>query len=196
MMVVPLVARERCLAALTVVSAQSGRRYDRDDLELAAELARRAALAVDNARLYRASQEARKAAEKANRAKDEFLATLSHELRTPLTPILGWTVMLRSGNLDQAAMLRGLEVIERNVRAQTQLIGDLLDVSRIITGKLRLEVRPIDLAPVIEAGVDAVRRPRRPRRSRSTSTSPRACPGARATPTACSRWSGTWSATR
>ena len=65
--------------------------------------------------------------------------------------------MLRSGNLDQASILRGLEVIERNVRAQTQLIGDLLDVSRIITGKLRLEVRPIDLAPVVEAGVDAVR---------------------------------------
>jgi PAS domain S-box-containing protein len=157
MMVVPLMARDRCLAALTVVSAQSGRRYVRDDLDLAAELGRRGALAVDNARLYRASQEARNAAEKANRAKDEFLATLSHELRTPLTPILGWTVMLRSGNLDQASMLRGLEVIERNVRAQTQLIGDLLDVSRIITGKLRLEVRPIDLAPVVEAGVDAVR---------------------------------------
>jgi PAS domain S-box-containing protein len=157
MMVVPLLARDRCLAALTVVSAQSGRRYGRDDLDLAAELGRRAALAVDNARLYRASQDARSAAEKANRAKDEFLATLSHELRTPLTPILGWTVMLRSGNLDQASMLRGLEVIERNVRAQTQLIGDLLDVSRIITGKLRLEVRAIDLAPVVEAGVDAVR---------------------------------------
>ena len=157
MMVVPLLARERCLAALTVVSAQSGRRYGRDDLDLVAELGRRGALAVDNARLYRASQEARSAAEKANRAKDEFLATLSHELRTPLTPILGWTVMLRSGNLDQASILRGLEVIERNVRAQTQLIGDLLDVSRIITGKLRLEVRPIDLAPVVEAGVEAVR---------------------------------------
>jgi PAS domain S-box-containing protein len=157
MMVVPLLARDRCLAALTVVSAQSGRRYGRDDLDLVAELGRRGALAVDNARLYRASQEARNAAEKANRAKDEFLATLSHELRTPLTPILGWTVMLRSGNLDQPSILRGLEVIERNVRAQTQLIGDLLDVSRIITGKLRLEVRPIDLAPVVEAGVDAVR---------------------------------------
>src|SRR5688500_4846090 len=157
MMVVPLLARDRCLAALTVVSAQSRRRYGRDDLDLVAELGRRGAHAVDNARLYRASQEARNAAEKANRAKDEFLATLSHELRTPLTPILGWTVMLRSGNLDQPSILRGLEVIERNVRAQTQLIGDLLDVSRIITGKLRLEVRPIALAPVVEAGVDAVR---------------------------------------
>jgi PAS domain S-box-containing protein len=157
MMVIPLVARGRPLGALTFLSAESGRHYGRLDLELAEELGRRAALAADNAWLYRSSQEARKTAERANRAKDEFLATLSHELRTPLTPILGWTVMLRSGTLDQAGMLRGLEVIERNVRAQTQLIEDLLDVSRIVTGKLRVEVRPIELVPVVEAGLDAVR---------------------------------------
>jgi PAS domain S-box-containing protein len=157
MMVIPLVARGRPLGALTFLSAESGRLYGRLDLELAEELGRRAALAADNAWLYRSSQEARKTAERANRAKDEFLATLSHELRTPLTPILGWTVMLRSGTLDQAGMLRGLEVIERNVRAQTQLIEDLLDVSRIVTGKLRVEVRPIELVPVVEAGLDAVR---------------------------------------
>ncbi|HVD78316.1 MAG TPA: response regulator [Vicinamibacteria bacterium] len=157
MMVIPLVARGRPLGALTFLSPHSSRTYGRLDLELAEELGRRAALAADNAWLYRSSQEARKGAERANRAKDEFLATLSHELRTPLTPILGWTVMLRSGTLDQAGMLRGLEVIERNVRAQTQLIEDLLDVSRIVTGKLRVEVRPIDLVPVVEAGLDAVR---------------------------------------
>jgi signal transduction histidine kinase/ActR/RegA family two-component response regulator len=156
-LIVPLMARERCLALMTLATAASERRYTREDQELAQEVGRRAALALDNARLYRASQEARRASEKANRAKDEFLATLSHELRTPLTPILGWTVMLRSGSLDQQAIMRGLEVIERNVRAQTQLIGDLLDVSRIITGKLRLEVRHIELAPVVEAGIDAVR---------------------------------------
>jgi len=157
MMVIPLVARGRPLGALTFLSDKASRTYGRLDLELAEELGRRAALAADNAWLYRSSQEARKGAERANRAKDEFLATLSHELRTPLTPILGWTVMLRSGTLDQAGMLRGLEVIERNVRAQTQLIEDLLDVSRIVTGKLRVEVRPIDLVPVVEAGLDAVR---------------------------------------
>jgi PAS domain S-box-containing protein len=157
MMVIPLVARGRPLGALTFLSPHSSRTYGRLDLELAEELGRRAALAADNAWLYRSSQEARKGAERANRAKDEFLATLSHELRTPLTPILGWTVMLRSGTLDQAGMLRGLEVIERNVRAQTQLIEDLLDVSRIVTGKLRVEVRPIDMVPVVEAGLDAVR---------------------------------------
>jgi PAS domain S-box-containing protein len=157
MMVVPLVARGRALGALTFLSAESGRVYTRNDLQLAEELGRRAALAADNAALYKASQEARLGAEKANRAKDEFLATLSHELRTPLTPILGWTVMLRSGNLDQQGILRGLEVIERNVRVQTQLIEDLLDVSRIVTGKLRVEVRPMELVPVIEAGLEAVR---------------------------------------
>jgi len=157
LMVVPIVSRERTLGVMSLLSTTSGRVFARDDLDLAEELGRRAALAVDNARLYRASQDARAGAEKANRAKDEFLATLSHELRTPLTPILGWTVMLRSGTLDPAAIQRGLEVIERNVRAQTQLIGDLLDVSRIITGKLRLEVSPIAVVPVVEAGVEAVR---------------------------------------
>ena len=155
LMVVPIVSRERTLGVMSLLSTTSGRVFARDDLDLAEELGRRAALAVDNARLYRASQDARAGAEKANRAKDEFLATLSHELRTPLTPILGWTVMLRSGTLDPAAVHRGLEVIERNVRAQTQLIGDLLDVSRIITGKLRLEVSPIAVVPVVEAGVEA-----------------------------------------
>jgi len=92
----------------------------------------------------------------ANRAKDEFLATLSHELRTPLSSILGWVRLLRSGTLDPASARRGLEVIERNTRTLAQLIEDLLDVSRIITGKLRLEVRPINLASVIVAAMEAV----------------------------------------
>ncbi|MDQ3651128.1 MAG: PAS domain-containing protein [Acidobacteriota bacterium] len=100
---------------------------------------------------------ARKEAETANRLKDEFLATLSHEPRTPLTAVLGWTRMLRGGNLNEATADRALEIIERNAEAQQQLIEDVLDVSRIITGKLRLEVRPIDLVPVVEAVVDAVK---------------------------------------
>jgi len=93
----------------------------------------------------------------ANRAKEDFLATLSHELRTPLNAMLGWTRLLRVGRLDEAGMLRALETIERNARIQEQLIADILDVSRIVTGKLRLEFRPVELLPIVEAALDAVR---------------------------------------
>jgi PAS domain S-box-containing protein len=96
-------------------------------------------------------------AESANRAKDEFLATVSHELRTPLTAILGWVKMLLAGPTDAATSRKALEVIERNVRTQTKLIEDLLDVSRIISGKLRIEVKPIDPAAVISAAVDVIK---------------------------------------
>jgi signal transduction histidine kinase len=93
----------------------------------------------------------------ANRAKEEFLATLSHELRTPLNAMLGWTRLLRSGRLEGEVAARALETIERNARLQEQLIADILDVSRIVTGKLRVELRPLELAPLVEAAVDAVR---------------------------------------
>jgi PAS domain S-box-containing protein len=95
--------------------------------------------------------------EQANRIKDEFLATLSHELRTPLTAMLGWSRMLRSGQLDEAGRARAVQVIERNAEAQAKLIEDLLDVSRIITGKLRMEVQPVVLAPVVETAVNGLR---------------------------------------
>ena len=97
------------------------------------------------------------AAEEANRLKDEFLAVLSHELRTPLNAILGWARMLRAGTLAEADVPRALETIERNAHAQAQLIEDLLDVSRIVSGKLRLEMRPVDIAEVVEEAVDTVR---------------------------------------
>ncbi|HXG64029.1 MAG TPA: ATP-binding protein [Blastocatellia bacterium] len=102
-------------------------------------------------------QAARAEAEAANRLKDEFLATISHELRTPLTAILGWARMLRTGNLDQGASAQAVEVIERNAKLQAQLIDDLLDVSRIITGKLLLETQPVDLPAIIQAALDTVR---------------------------------------
>jgi signal transduction histidine kinase len=102
-------------------------------------------------------QAARTEAEEANRLKDEFLATLSHELRTPLTAMLGWLSMLRGGRLDDETSVRALETVERNAKAQAQLIEDLLDVSRIITGKLRLDVRPVRLGPIIEASLDSLR---------------------------------------
>ncbi|MBY0232241.1 MAG: response regulator [Gemmataceae bacterium] len=102
-------------------------------------------------------QKAQEEAERANRVKDDFLATLSHELRTPLNALLGWTHLLRSGKLDAATTARGLEVLDRNTRAQAQLIDDLLDVSRIVTGKLRIESKPVDLAGVLQAALDTVR---------------------------------------
>jgi PAS domain S-box-containing protein len=102
-------------------------------------------------------QAARAEAEAANRAKDEFLATLSHELRTPLNAVYGWARMLNGGSLDATGSARAVEVIERNAFAQVQLIDDLLDVSRIVTGKMRIEVRPVDLAGVVDTAVDAVR---------------------------------------
>ena len=100
---------------------------------------------------------AREEAQAANRAKDEFLATLSHELRTPLNAILGWVRLMSSGNLDAATVQRALEIIERNTRLQAQLIEDLLDVSRIISGKLRLDLRPAALSSVVEAAIESVR---------------------------------------
>src|SRR5690606_1749033 len=120
-------------------------------------IAAQAAVSLDKALLYRAAQEARNAAELANRAKDEFLATLSHELRTPLTAILGWCQLLTRGKRSEAEIARGLERIESSAQAQTRLISDLLDVSRIVSGKLRLEVQQLDLEPIVEAAIESIR---------------------------------------
>jgi len=95
-------------------------------------------------------------AEEANRAKDTFLATVSHELRTPLTSMMGWAELLKLGMLDEKGQRHALDVIEASARAQAQLIGDLLDISRIISGKLRLDVQPLELAPVIAAALDVM----------------------------------------
>jgi PAS domain S-box-containing protein len=100
---------------------------------------------------------ARREAEEANRLKDDFLATLSHELRTPLTAMLGWSRLLRAGGISEVMAARALESIERNAEAQRQLVDDILDVSSIISGKLRLDVRPISAVSVVESAVDAVR---------------------------------------
>ncbi|MBV9959197.1 MAG: PAS domain S-box protein [Acidobacteria bacterium] len=121
------------------------------------DISQRKLVEEKQAELLAREHEARTEAELANRTKDEFLATLSHELRTPLTAMLGWTWMLRSRELDRETHAHALETIERNVRAQAQLIEDLLDVSRIITGKTRLEVGACELMPVIEAALDTAR---------------------------------------
>ena len=125
--------------------------------ELQMEIAERKLAEEERAQLLIREQSARAEAEQANRTKDEFLATLSHELRTPLSAILGWSHLVRTGKLDEAQMTRAFETIERNARSQSQLIDDLLDVSRIITGKLQIELRPVNLSSVIESAIDAVR---------------------------------------
>ncbi len=131
-----------------------------------------AAIAIDNARLYEsakrsaderarlleAERTARAEVERISLLKDEFLATLSHELRTPLNAVLGWSeVLLRHSNKEDAAMQRGLETIARNARAQAQLIEDLLDMNRIVSGKIRLDVQRIELASIVEAAIESVR---------------------------------------
>ncbi len=107
--------------------------------------------------LLRREREARAGAEEANRLKDEFLATISHELRTPLNAIVGWSRLLRTGQLDQAGLTHAVEVIERNAWTQKKIIDDMLDVSRIITGKLRIGLKPVDLVPLVQAAIDVIR---------------------------------------
>ena len=107
--------------------------------------------------LLQRAERARSEAEAANRIKDEFLATLSHELRTPLTSLLGWSSVLREAKRDEKVLTQGLEAIDRNARVQAQLIDDLLDVSRIVSGKLNLEVRPLDITSVTRAAINVVR---------------------------------------
>ena len=120
------------------------------------DMERRAAL-VERERLLESERNARAEAEKASRTKDDFMAIVSHELRTPLNAILGWTQMLLHGPADEPTRVRGLEVIDRNTRLQAQLIADLLDVSRIVSGKLRLDITEVDLAAVIDEAVQTVR---------------------------------------
>jgi signal transduction histidine kinase/ActR/RegA family two-component response regulator len=141
----PLVTAVR--AALTARRRQYEIRDNIQEIKLAYE---------DRDRLYNAAESARADAESSNRMKDEFLATLSHELRTPLNAIVGWSKVLRSGKADEHDMEEGLAAIERNSHVQAQLIEDLLDVSRIISGKLRLEVQRLHLSDVIEAALAAV----------------------------------------
>ena len=131
-------------------------RFGQGEIRIAAALTNLAAAAVTTAELFQEQTRLRLEAEEANRLKDEFLATVSHELRTPLTPLLGWTHLLQSQPVDPETLASGIEVIERNVRAQTQIINDILDVSRIMTGKLRLEMQAVALAPIIEAAIETV----------------------------------------
>ena len=146
---VPLRSRGRTLGLFTTGSF-SGRQYNEHDLSLALDVAARAGLALDNAMLYRTAQEA-------DRLKEDFLATLSHELRTPLNALLGWMHIMKMPSADESTRKRALESIERNARAQAILINDLIDVSRAMRGKLRVESAPVDLSAVILAAIDSIR---------------------------------------
>lgn len=149
LVVVPLSAAGPSFGSITIASADLARTYDEDDLALAVELGRRVGYAIDRAKLYRDAQAA-------NRAKDEFLATLSHELRTPMTSALGWASMLRLADTPPETFTLAVETIERSIRAQAKLIDDIFDVSRIVTGKLQLQISPVDLPRVIQAAVEAI----------------------------------------
>jgi signal transduction histidine kinase len=156
-MFVPLTVRDRVLGVLTLLSAESGRVYSGADLALATEVGRRAAVAIDHAVMYRQAQQALAQAEAANRGKDDFLATLSHELRTPLNAALGWARLLRSRRLDAPTSARALEAIERSTEAQARLIEDLVDVSRIVAGKLEIVTEPVDLGALVERAAETLR---------------------------------------
>jgi PAS domain S-box-containing protein len=149
LMMIPMKVGDRVLGVTTMVMMRSGRRYSDRDLPAAVELAHRAAIAIENARLYGVAQEA-------NRAKDEFLATLSHELRTPLTAILGWAQLLTMGGLDPAAARAALETIESSAQTQASLIDDMLDLSRIVTGKFSLRQGLVDIRSAAEGAVQTL----------------------------------------
>jgi PAS domain S-box-containing protein len=150
MMVVPLVARGQTLGAMTFASVEPSRRYTQADLALASELAGRAGIALDNARLYREVQES-------NRLKDEFLGTVSHELRTPLNAVLGWAQLLKRAGDDPATAARAIEAIERNAQAQAQLVEDLLDTSRVVSGKMRVRFAWSDVGEIVRAAIESFR---------------------------------------
>jgi signal transduction histidine kinase len=133
------------------------RRFGSDDLHLLSLVAERIALAIERARLHDAERRSKAEAERANRLKDEFLAVLSHELRTPLTSILGWAHVLKSREIRPERTGHAVQAIERGAQAAANLVNSLLDLSRIISGQLHLEMRPLDLVSTITAAVDTIR---------------------------------------
>jgi PAS domain S-box-containing protein len=153
---VPMSVMGRIIGTIDVQSYQTAAYRDEHAtaMRMAANLT---AVAIENVRLLQLESTARASAEESNRLKDEFLATVSHELRTPLTAILGWSRMLEGGTLPAEMAARAIETIKRNAKAQAQIIDDILDVSRIITGNLYLELHPIELAPVLDAAINVVR---------------------------------------
>lgn len=153
---VPLLVEGRLIGVIHVGSFKR-HQFTEDDTRLLQLVADRIALAIDNARLFEEEKTARTEAEAANRAKDEFLTILSHELRTPLTPIIGWLHMMQQGVLPDTEVSRGLCVLERNSQSLKHLINDLLDMSAILSGKLRLERLPVPIEAVVREAIETVR---------------------------------------
>ncbi|MFS8084807.1 MAG: GAF domain-containing protein, partial [Acidobacteriota bacterium] len=153
---VPLLVQGRVIGVMHVGKFAQYRFTD-DDTRLLQLVADRVALAIENARLFEEERVARREAEAASRAKDEFLTTISHELRTPLTPVIGWIHMIRNGILPDKEAEHGLAVIEKNSHALKRLINDLLDMSAILTGKMRMEELPVSLGEVVSEAVETVR---------------------------------------
>ncbi|HEX8559503.1 MAG TPA: ATP-binding protein [Pyrinomonadaceae bacterium] len=155
-LVAPMATMGRIVGAVEVQSYEN-HAYREEHVTAMKMAANLAAVAIENMRLLQFETRSRESAEEALRLKDEFLATLSHELRTPLTAILGWSAMLREARLDEKTFRTAVEIVERNARTQQQIIDDILDVSRIIKGQLRLDAEPTDLRGVVEAAADTVR---------------------------------------
>ncbi|HWZ90697.1 MAG TPA: ATP-binding protein, partial [Polyangiaceae bacterium] len=153
----PLLIRERIFGSLVFLNRDPERHYLPSDVDLARDVAGRMATALDNVGLYELAQSERAKLQDANRAKDMFLATVSHELRTPLNAIVGWGQMLRTGGLTQETQQRAVDTIERNGRALAQLVADLLDVSRVVSGNLHVDKGQLDLRSIVEAALDAAR---------------------------------------
>ncbi|AFY46164.1 PAS domain S-box [Nostoc sp. PCC 7524] len=153
---IPLIVEQQTIGVLALSFATT-QIFTAEDQRFMLTLAQQCAQAIARAQLYEAERNARAAAESANRIKDEFLTVLSHELRTPLNPILGWAKLLRTRKHNEATIIQALETIERNAKLQTQLIDDLLDVSRILRGKLQLNIRAVDLRTTITAALETVR---------------------------------------
>ncbi|HAG80646.1 MAG TPA: hypothetical protein DCL61_05630 [Cyanobacteria bacterium UBA12227] len=153
---IPLIVEGRTVGGMGL-SFREAQLFSEEDCAFMLALARQCAQAIERARAYAAEREARAEAEAANRAKDEFLVTLSHELRTPLNAVLGWIHLLRTRQLSEDKTMQALETIDRNTNALGTLIEDILDVSRIITGKFHLQAHPCELIPVIEAAIEVVR---------------------------------------
>lgn len=152
----PLLVENRVLGVVHV-GTLTVRQFTPEDLRLLQLVADRVALAIDRAHLYEAEQKARASAEAANQLKDEFIAIVSHELRTPLNSILGWAQMILTRKMSEATVNKALETIERNAKQQVTLINDILDVSRIIRGKIRLSIRQVNLAQIVNEAIETVK---------------------------------------